>query len=656
MNTILCNLLITCVVGLQDISPLEELSYGTVLYEYYQGQYEGAMVRALVAETQNRTGDDPVRFRVAKGSFAFANGMFNYAHDIFSGIDAEQLDNLEQQRLAFHLAREYFRRQDWDKLAVQLGVIQLDRNWLGRQLMHPEVQFMRAELAIQSGELDKAQDILNTIPVDNTLQVYGLFNLGVAFYQGSTLEPEGEITSASDFDAAYDVFSTLSHLPVYSAETQDIVQRSRVALARLKTQADAARPQNALTRAGVSLSEQLLDTLPGSGRYQNLALASYASTAMQDQDAEVASRVWQKLKNQNNWTASSAKAYLGLPMSLELLSKEGTVTHEAVLHAYRDAEKTFQSRLDTLKSIRIQAEDSKWMGEFLATFASPHVDEARHSAAILEWQEEIGYSDWLEWLSSETVHGLLSDWSELKKMDAYLETIPENLEALNLAAIEIKRRTRAARLVLQEQGLVDKRDLLVAQIAELRSRVSVLNTRKAEYSDEWMLSIASHQQEESIRSLSRMRVVAEKELDDAQRARLVYRVERLRGLRFFDLVDTKPARLQLINKRLQVHENDMEQVDAARSRLNRAEHNYDNGIAIGLESLPKRVHGLELAISAALHNRQEMLAGEIRSGMKREIRRVERYLLIARVAIARTSDLLAAKAEHKNAAAGFESS
>ena len=124
MNTILCNLLITCVVGMQDISPLEELSYGTVLYEYYQEQYEAAMVQALMAESQNRTGDDPLRFQIAKGSFAFANGMFNYAHDVFSDLDADQLSVLEQQRLAFHLAREYFRRQDWNKLASQLKLIQ----------------------------------------------------------------------------------------------------------------------------------------------------------------------------------------------------------------------------------------------------------------------------------------------------------------------------------------------------------------------------------------------------------------------------------------------------------------------------------------------------------------------------------------------------
>ena len=621
MNSILCQLVLTCVVNLQAATPLDELTYGTVLYEYYQEHYEAGMVQALIAEAQNRTGENPVRFRIASGSFAFANGMYVHAQNTFEDLGAEELNELDRQRLAFHLAREYFRRQDWASLAPQLARINLDHSWRGRPLVHPEVEFMRAEQAIHDGHLGRARGILDAIPEGHSLQTYGLFNLGVAYYQKA-------VDTGASFDAALGIFELLSNMPAYDAEALDLVQRSRLALARLKTQT----------------SEELLGILPGSGRYRNLALASYANMAMQDQDPYTASRIWQMLKQEQNWTTSSANAYLGLPMSLELLSGNGSVTHALVLQAFRDAEKRFEGRLDTLQRVSHQAGNIEWVNNFLSAFSEPPGGKVEKGQALEKWREEVAYADWLEWLSSESIHGLLSDWSELRQMREFLETIPGNLEALDEAAKEIKRRATVAGVLLQqEEGVAGKRKLLAEQITRMQSRISNLESDQVVFTADWMSSIASVKQATFAHRLSGMHEAASTEPDEQYRLEYYQRIKRLQGLLFFELVEGKPARLHVLKKELKASSREMEKLDEAQARLSQAKGNYDQGLAISFGQFRKRAGILDSQVDTALRNRQELLAREIRSGMQREIQRLEQFLLVARIAIARTTDLLATR-------------
>jgi len=649
MNSILCKLFITCVVNLQTVTPLDELSYGTVLYEYYQEQYEEGMVQVLVAEAQGRTGSRPERFKIAGGSFSFAMGMFDHAQKTFEELDAGELSDLDKQRLAFHLARESFRRQDWKNLGSHLATINLDRSWVGRPLVHPEVEFMRAELAIHNKQLSKARVILDTIPEDSSMRTYGLFNLGVAYYQSAENTP-------ANFEGASEIYELLSQMPAHDEETLDIVQRSRLALARLKTEASERHASMSETEPSKSLLDELSSILPGSGRYRNLALASFANMAMRDQDPQTASRIWQMLKKETNWTASSANAYLGLPMSLELLSNNGTVTHAVVLQEFKEAEKRFELRLDTLQRISLQANDTAWMSKFLTVIANTQNVNVQQGHTLEQWQKKIGYADWLEWLSSEAVHGLLSDWSELRNMQVFLDTIPDNLEALDAASTEINRRTSAANhLLLQEQGIANKHKLLLDMIEHVRSQIVTLEFAQVEYSEPWMLSIASDKQTSYVHRLSRMNKYAMQAFTKEDRLKLGLRVERLEGLLFFELVESKSTRLQTLRKELKSISSQMTAVEESQARLIEAEENYDTGLAISFDNFQMRADSLDKSVAKALQNRQELLAEELRSGMQRETKRVKHFLLVARLAIARTTDLLAMRSEHNSISSGEES-
>src|SRR5215813_13025692 len=114
MKQFLCDWLFSCAVAASPVTPVADLHYGTVLYAYYQDDTQQALLETLIAQARGQIGTDPVRLELAKGSFAFAERMYKMSEETFDGLDPQTLSPMDKMRLAFHLAREHFRRGEWD--------------------------------------------------------------------------------------------------------------------------------------------------------------------------------------------------------------------------------------------------------------------------------------------------------------------------------------------------------------------------------------------------------------------------------------------------------------------------------------------------------------------------------------------------------------
>ena len=68
MKQFLCELLFTCSLLGPGAQPVDDLTYGTVLYEYFQEDYQAALLNAEVAKRQGRRGENTTRFELAAGS------------------------------------------------------------------------------------------------------------------------------------------------------------------------------------------------------------------------------------------------------------------------------------------------------------------------------------------------------------------------------------------------------------------------------------------------------------------------------------------------------------------------------------------------------------------------------------------------------------
>ena len=608
----LCELILSCALSVAGAKPIDELTYGTVLYEYYQQDYAAAMLATLVAEEQGYVGDNPIRFELAKGSFAFSDAMYDYARETFEGVPQEELTDIDQMRLAFHLAREYQRREDWQRLGEQLERIDLGKTWLGREKFHPEVEYMRADLAVQRSDFTAAQNALHKLKRDDPLKAYGLFNLGVA-YKGS-----------GDLPSARDVFSELAGMEADSDEAHDLVQRARLALAFI------ARQQDDPVEAA-----NVLGALPADGRYRDIAMASYGGLAMDNEDYQLAARIWLTLQNQQYWTTSTATARLGFPISLENLA-----SREMALAQYRNAEASFEARLTSLNTLSRQSEDPSWVRGILKGFSAPERDAGQMSIVMQEWQEQLGHTDWLDWLSTERVHKVLLQWRELEGMDVWLGHLPETISAYEELSHEQKRRSAAARSLLVDRELLVSRDRLAQRSVDIATRLSALDAQQPSPDADWMLMLANDEEAELIGDLAEMRSMVGR-MNATDQVKWHSRLERLNGVVFWTLVVEASERVRALQRRLNENNLLLEDVDQRIARVQGAERQFVAGVETDFLSFIDRANAISDQVRTARDRREVMLAQEVKAGMQREMRQVEQYLLVTRIAIARATDQLA---------------
>ena len=598
--------------------PVDELTYGTVLYDYFQEDHQAALLSALVAEGQDRRGEDPLRFDLAKGSFAFADGMYDYANEIFVGIPDGELSELDSMRLAFHLSREYHRRGDWDALALQLDKIDLGKSWLGRVKRHPEVEFMRGELAVQQGDFAAAEGYFAAMDAEHPLRAYGLFNLGVTYREQDRLA-EAQAT-----------FAGLAAMPAYTDEAYDLSQRAKLALALI------ARQQQDSTAA-----EGVLSALPGEGRYQEVAMAAFGGLAMDNEDYRLAARIWMTLQEEQYWTPSTATARLGFPLSLEkMAAQQGEATTQMALFQYQKAEQSFMNRLDSLASLSADAQDPQWIQGLLQVFAAPEQDQEQMQALMQRWQEQLGHTDWLEWLATDNVHQALVQWRELNGMEEWLGVLPEHLTALQGVADERLRRGQLANDLLIGDGLVAKREQLIETANNLNQSIARLRQSKPNPSIDWMYPLANAEERETLDELQEMRGLLH-HMSDTDRLKWQGRIERLEGLFFFRIVQEQASRVQVLRKSHSELETLIADIDSRVATVSSAQDNFVGGVGTDFLAFLDRADGISKMVTQARVARETMLAEEIRGRMHQEMQQVQQYLLVTRIAIARATDQLA---------------
>lgn len=624
MKNFICELILSCLVAAPVGKPVDELTYGSVLYSYYQQEYQQALLETMVAEAQGRRGDDTVRFDLASGSFAFSERMYETARTTFDSVDPAELTELDQMRLAFHLAREYHRRGEYAGMEAQLDRIALKSSWLGRARFHPEVEFMRSEAAMAAGNYAEAESYLEVLDDADPLLAYGLYNLGVAYREAEDLEG-----SRRAFERLADLKVRTSGRKAASAETLDLMQRAKLALSFV------AREQQDTADA-----TKVLGGLPGEGRYRDVALASYGGLAMEQGDYELAARIWLTLQNQDYWTSSTAQARLAFPMSLEQLA-----SRQMALAQYRKAEQSFESRLALLTDLSSRAEDPNWVKNLLLVFSAPDRDDERMGELVSRWREQLGHTDWLEWLATEDTHQVLMEWRELLAMRDFLTALPEQLGAFEQVAGERRRRSAEARVLLEDEALLANRAALEAETASQKLALDELSRSGAERTMDWMARLATPEERALLDELAAMRSLVSAHMNGADRAKWLGRIDRLEGTVFWQIADDRADRTRQLAKTHAENLALLADVDARIARVANAESEFAAGVETDFLAFTDRADMLTADVAKALDAREVALAGELRRGMAREMKEVQQYLLVTRIGIARATDELAMGAE-----------
>jgi len=614
IKALLCELLFACLLAAPGPRTPDELAYRQMLFAYYQNDYTGALVETLVAEARGTLGEDPTRFLLARGSLAFAEGLGRMSDQAFGSLSADSLNEIDRMRLAFHRSRAYYRDGDLVSMAAELEQIRFETGWFGRERQHPEVAFMRAEAAIGTGDFAAAEQHLAAIPEADEHLGYGLFNLAVAE------------RAAGDTAGAHRALDRLARLPLESVAGVDLVQRGRLAWALLSGETGALLE-----------AQELLERLPAEGRYRDQALAIYGDLAMGRGDYRLAARIWLTLLQNDGWNAGRARAEVGLPLSLEALQAP-----ERALGAWHQAANRFEARLASLHELSALTANAGWAAGLLA--AHLPTDSKPRAEPPPGLADSFGTDAWLAWLARDDVSRLIGEWRDLHEMHAELDALPARLAALQEVKQERRRRSAQARSALADRSLEARRHALAERIERLNTAFTALAAPGRPLDDELAHALATPPARALLERLTTLETGLAQSAPAAESAELERRLQRLRGLVLWEIAEARSARTRELALELRAARTLLVEVDARIARLARAEADLEAGIAVDFRQFRDRSERLTRAVAAQMEHREAALAAAFRDAVQEELQRVDEYLLTARIAIARTTDRLAAAA------------
>jgi hypothetical protein len=298
------------------------------------------------------------------------------------------------------------------------------------------------------------------------------------------------------------------------------------------------------------------------------------------------------------------------------------------------------SRLDSLTRLSLDAQDPQWVQGLLQVFAKDVTDPQQMHVLMQKWEEQLGHTDWLEWLATDKVNQVLTQWRDLNGMEHWLDRLPPKLNALQGVAFEQRRRNEQAQSLLNGDGLLARRELLSQRLAQSAENLAILAKAQPERDHNWMFALATPQERLLLSDLEQMQghlqFMSER---DHQRWRA--RIDRLQGVIFYQLADESAARLQKLNKEHKALQALLADVDDRVLRVEGAQDNFIAGVGTDFVVFLDRADDISAMVRTARVGREALLANEIRGRMQREMRQVEQYLLVTRIAIARATDQLA---------------
>ena len=211
---------------------------------------------------------------------------------------------------------------------------------------------------------------------------------------------------------------------------------------------------------------------------------------------------------------------------------------------------------------------------------------------------------------------------------------------LDELAHERQRRATLAKSLLEDDGLLQRRQELLEHAQGLQAEIQRVEAAQISNDIEWMYPLADADERELLDELKAMESLIQF-MDAKDQVKWSARLQRMVGVFFYRIVDERAGRLWALKKTHKDLLAKLEGIDQQVARMQVAEQNFVAGVGTDMSIFHDRAADLLAQVSAARDQRETMLAGAIRGRMRDEADQVEQYLLVTRIAIARATDLLA---------------
>jgi len=316
-------LLLSCVCVQLSASELNEhrvrnLDYGRSLYQYFQNDNLGAIIRLMIAEKRPRNAIQQDEANLLLADLYYDYGLYEESREIFAQLLTAEVSDSIQSRIWFNLARLRYEQGYFDQARDLLSRIsdELPRG------IEAERKYMLSNLYLGNRQYQQAADVGNQINSRSVWKVYSRYNLGVSLIEDD------------HYEQGKSLLTKLGQMKAPSTELRGLRDRANLSLG-LK-QLRLGLPEAALE----SLSRIRLE-----GPLSNQALLASGWAWYRLEQFDKALNPWRLLIRRNAVDAATQEAILAIPANYAK-SEQDTL---AVRH-YEIAVKQFDQQLELLNN------------------------------------------------------------------------------------------------------------------------------------------------------------------------------------------------------------------------------------------------------------------------------------------------------------------
>lgn len=635
-----------------DLAPqrVGDLDYGTVLYEYYQGNAFEALSRLNVAKVRGGIqghGDHPA---LVEGGLMLAYGMTREARALFERLlddsaGQEAVGPKTRSQAWFYLGKVFYLEQDHD--AARSAMARVEPEVLKQedsQLYH-EWLYLGGQLALQSGNDDIARPLAD-LPADSPWRAYLIYNRAVHWLG------QGRIEAAAD--ALTGLAGDLEKLAVAAddAEADELGalrERVQLSLGKLHLQ------QGAFAEAMASLK-----SIPIDGVLSDQAMFDYAIAASQQGDLGLALRALNILRERPLFTPWLQQVPYARGFLYEQMGEPARA-----LHAYRDAADHYQALESQLAREQQQLTEARvvaalslgrqaYGGEY--TTDSAGNGQVPGTASVTTGATDImtvslgdstvandtygridvspGDYSLSELLATEPFQLALRDLHELYRLQRSLATWERQLPSFEVM-LDTRARRRATRIAETRQALTTQQaDQWRARQAAYRAQVD-----RATASEDHRFFMTDEQKAFD-RQIRGVLDTLERLPDDDSTAKQRRKIDRIRA--YFDwwIADEYAVNRWAAEKQLRELEQAMATFVSQRQVIERemASDDRHDAFASRIDIQQQRLDALRGELDKALAAARQDLVARVNQELQRQRQQVGGYLRAARHAQARLAD------------------
>ncbi|WP_299594270.1 hypothetical protein [uncultured Microbulbifer sp.] len=587
----------------------QDMRYGAALYHYFQGNTFDALSTLMVSDLRGGIDYHADNADLIRGGISLAFGLERQAAELFEQQLQKAADEDNQQRIArfreiawLKLAALNYRHQNWDTAALQLhksGAI------------HQST--LTLNLAIRSGDLNQAQQLLAMADLSLAERVLGHSNLAAAFARQQQLP-----VAAEEYRRAA---TLVEQNPEADEELRILRDKARIgagyALALNGDQAGAAQEFRGVR----------LDT-PWSGE----ALLGLGWVSVNGGNHQQAVDALGYLIHKNPLSPQVQEALLALPYSYEALERP-----KLALQSYLHAEQQYQQALGDLEALQQASATLQFPlpkeNESLNLQRYGWLEDAETPALIRDNQRYL-----LQMMQSDRLQLQLSELRDLQQLTRVLTRWQQRLPEFH--ALIDEREQRRVTIVQQHDSAQYDQQVEMAEQELQRLKASLA---RIEANEDGLAMLAANESETSeYLDMVRAAEARYQRLSKAGKTSSYQQqtLDRARGILQWQAADQYHHNLWQKRKAVDALEADL--IEAARRQRSvariAAEAPQLNLLTGSVEDAGLRLAEQHSAIDRASGAIEDQIRDDLRDALGIAKHRVSQYMAHTRLAIARIQD------------------